>query len=150
MMDGALVHGGDPAALASARAAIAAFKENAAARQTIPQAAANPEQQARGEAFGRQEARRLRAEIESTTDPEARAKLEKALKAIEHPPVADYNRSVEIFNEAVDRANKRDYPGAIALLEGLLPKVEDPDFKTKIETLLDRLRKDAARLQSVQ
>ncbi len=150
MVDDALVHGGDPAALAAARAAIATFKENKAARQSLRNVAPSPQELAGGEAFRTREARRLREEIEATQDPEARGKLEAALKAIEHPSIADYNDAVKVFNEAVDRANTRDYPGAIALLEALLPKVEDPEFRTRIETLLERLRKDSARLQPVQ
>src|SRR2546428_12912516 len=98
----------------------------------------------------RREARRLREEIEATQDPEARGKREAGLKAIEHRSIADYNDAVKVFNEAVDRANTRDCPGAIALLGALLPKVEDPEFRTRIETLLERLRKDSARLQPVQ
>ena len=59
----------------------------------------------------------------------------------------DYNFAVEVFNEAVERANQRDYAQAITLLEGLLPKVKDPDMIDRIKTMLERFRQDAARLQ---
>ena len=72
--------------------------------------------------------------------PELR-NLEDSLQAV------DGNAAAEIFNEAVDRANNRDYDKAIALLSDLLPRVRDPELKARIETLLERLRADAARMR---
>jgi hypothetical protein len=53
---------------------------------------------------------------------------------------------IEAYNEAVAKANKRDYPGAIALLEDLLPKVQEADLQAQVKTLLERLKQDAARM----
>jgi tetratricopeptide (TPR) repeat protein len=92
--------------------------------------------------------KRLRAAVAATEDPEARGKLEGILKNLEKPPPAiDPNEAIALYNEAVDRANQRDYVKAIALLEDLLPKVEDPELAGRIKTLLEAFRRDAARLQ---
>ena len=63
------------------------------------------------------------------------------------PPdyVATYNKQVAVYNQAVVRANQRDYDGAIAMLEDLLKQVHAEDLRTKTTTLLERLRADAAR-----
>jgi tetratricopeptide (TPR) repeat protein len=153
LVDETLVHGGDPEALRTARAAIATFQANAAAKQSmakqsVPRNEAVP-MDPRVEALYRQEAQKIREEIETTTDPAERTRLERALLALEHRP-GDSNKAIDVFNEAVDKANKRDYDGAIALLEGLLPKVEDGEIKNQITALLERLRQDAARLRAVQ
>ncbi len=147
MEDDALVHGGDPAALAKARAAIATYQQNvAAARQRENPRPPTPEEEARWKAIQEAEVKNLRDELARTTDPARKAQIERALKEFDVlPSVLPYNDAVAIFNKAVDRANHRDYPGAISLLEELLPQVDDPELKEQITTLLERLRKDAAR-----
>lgn len=63
------------------------------------------------------------------------------------PPdyVAAYNKQVAVYNRAVARANQHDYDGAITMLEDLLKQVRAEDLRTKITTLLEKLRADAAR-----
>jgi hypothetical protein len=61
--------------------------------------------------------------------------------------VATYNKQVAVYNQAVARANQRDYDGAIAMLENLLKQVHAEDLRTEITRLLERLRADAARLR---
>ncbi len=147
-----LAGGGDEEALRKARAALATYKEHLAAKQSADKARPNAAAEALQQTWWAEQAKTLRDELAHTKDPETRAKIEEALKHFEAPsPSLAYTRAVEIYNEAVDKANTRHYPGAIALLEDLLPKVEDPDLRQKIETLLERFRLDAARLrQSVE
>jgi len=57
-----------------------------------------------------------------------------------------YGGQVDSFNQAVGLANKGNYKGAVALLEKQLPKVTNPDLATQYRMLLERLKKDAARL----
>ncbi|MEK7282991.1 MAG: hypothetical protein AAB249_04210, partial [Acidobacteriota bacterium] len=58
-----------------------------------------------------------------------------------------YNLWVEKYNKAVARANQRDYKGAIDILEALSGEVTDPDLLGQINTLLQTLKRDAARRQ---
>jgi len=63
-------------------------------------------------------------------------------------PVAIRNRQVSVYNQAVARANQRDYKGAIEILEKLLKEVKDEDLRDRITGLLNLLRRDAARMQN--
>ncbi|HEV8701598.1 MAG TPA: DUF1570 domain-containing protein [Candidatus Polarisedimenticolia bacterium] len=60
-------------------------------------------------------------------------------------PVGVYNLWVEKYNKAVERANLRDYKGAIDILEGLSREVTDPGLLGQVKTLLQALKRDAAR-----
>jgi tetratricopeptide (TPR) repeat protein len=60
-------------------------------------------------------------------------------------PVSVYNLWVEKYNKAVERANLRDYKGAIDILEGLSREVTEPDLLGKVKTFLQTLKRDAAR-----
>jgi tetratricopeptide (TPR) repeat protein len=152
LVDTVLAGGGDEEILKKARAALATYQEHLAAKQSADETRPNAASEARYEAWRAKMVKTLRDELARTEDPATRARLEEALKHLERPsPALAYTTVVEIYNEAVDKANKRDYPGAIALLEDLLSKVEDPDLRQKIETLLERFRRDAVRLrQSVE
>jgi len=148
LVDAALVDSGDEEALKKARAAIATFEENAKAKQLLSKTRLTPAEEARAKAWNAAHAQKLREELANTNDPAARARIEEALKHLEGPGTAiEYNKAVATYNEAVDKANKRDYAAAIALLEDLLPKVEDEELKERVKALLDRFRQDAARLQ---
>lgn len=151
LVEEALVHGGDEAALKAARAAIKTFEDHLAAKQSLHKER-TPEKKAFKEgfkeAFLAEQARRTREELTRTEDPEARAKLEAELKNLEQSLEAvDENEAAEIYNQAVDRANRREYDQAIALLENLLPRVRNQELKQQIEGLLERFKKDAARLR---
>ena len=151
LVDEALVHGGDEAALKAAREAIRTFDDHLAAKQSLRQER-SPGKKAADQAFKQafvvDQARKVREELAGTQDPETRARLETELKRLEDSIEAvDGNEAAEIYNEAVDRANQRDYAKAIDLLANLLPRVRDPALKKQVEDLLERFRKDAARLQ---
>jgi tetratricopeptide (TPR) repeat protein len=151
LVDEALVHGGDEAALKAAREAIRTFDEHLAAKQSLRQER-SPGKKAAAQAFKQafvvDQARKVREELAHTQDPETRARLEAEIKRLEDSIEAvDGNEAAEIYNEAVDRANQRDYSKAIELLANLLPRVRDPALKKQVEDLLERFRKDAARLQ---
>ena len=60
-------------------------------------------------------------------------------------PLIGYNLWVDKYNKAVERANRRDYKGAIELLETLSKEVTDVDLLGQINTFLKTLRQDAAR-----
>ncbi len=62
-------------------------------------------------------------------------------------PTAIYNEHVAIYNQAVGLANRRDYKGAVELLEKLVGQVHDRELRARITSFLAQLRKDAARLQ---
>ncbi len=148
LVDEVLVHGGDEESLRTARAAIGTFRQNAVANQEVSKMRLTPEQEARRKALRAERARILREELARTKDPEARAKIEEMLKQLEGSrSTVGYDTVAEVYNQAVDRANKRDYAQAIVLLEGLLPKIEDMEQRAMIESLLERFRKDAGRLQ---
>ncbi len=59
--------------------------------------------------------------------------------------IAAYNRDVASYNAAVERAQSRDYRGAITRLERLLKETKFPDISSQAKTLLGRLKKEAAR-----
>ena len=61
--------------------------------------------------------------------------------------VAARERHVAALNQAVARANLSDLKGAIAILEGLQHEVKAADLRDQITLLLDKMRKDLARLQ---
>jgi hypothetical protein len=56
-----------------------------------------------------------------------------------------YNLWVEKYNKAVERANRRDYKEAIAILETLSREVTEPELLGKVRTFLQTLKRDAAR-----
>ena len=87
----------------------------------------------------------LREKLPAVTDPKMREFMLAQIQEYEHPPDIDAARVIEIYNEAIARANQRDYSGAIALLEDLVKHDVGEEMKTRINGTLDQLRKDAAR-----
>jgi tetratricopeptide (TPR) repeat protein len=61
--------------------------------------------------------------------------------------LAARQRHVASINRAVERANKGDLKGAIGDLESLQAEVKAADLRDQIATLLEKMRKDLARLQ---
>jgi tetratricopeptide (TPR) repeat protein len=148
VIDDAIAPSGDEAALKAARAAMNTFNDDVAARQSLYRAKQGQKQDASFEAGRQKTLQELHRALDKATDPAARAKIEAAIRDLEQQPSAlPANGVVEAYNEAVAKANKRDYPGAIALLEDLLPKVPPGDLQAQVRTLLDRLKQDAARMQ---
>lgn len=148
VIDDAIVPSGDEAALDAARAAMKTFNDDVAARQSLYRTKQGHAQESTFEADQQRTIQELRREMDKATDPAVRARIEAAIRDIEqHPSALPTNKVIEAYNEAVAKANKRDYPGAIALLEGLLPRVPPGDLQAQIRTLLDRLKQDAARMQ---
>jgi hypothetical protein len=148
IIEQSLVNGGDEAALKAARTALETFEAHVAARQSLYKARVTPEDVARDRAARERRIGELREALADTRDPERRALLESMLKDLESAmSTVSYNQAIKVFNEAVDRANKRDFAGAIALLEDLLPQVGETDLKDRIAEMLERFSKDATRLQ---
>lgn len=160
VIEHSLVHSGDEATLKSARSALEAFESNLATKQT---AYLRPNKEPGETAFDRaryeKQIEELRKALVETDDPEKRKYLEAVLMSFERMTLQDsYNEMVAQFNDAIEFANKRDYPKAIVLLEDLLPKVEElpePEesggqvtgLKGRVIEMLERFRRDAARMQ---
>lgn len=160
VIEKSLVHGGDEATLKSARTALAAFESNLATKQTDNlRRNSTPKASAADKARQEKYVEELREALAATDDPDERRHIEGMLKGMKNTMLAiSYNEAVAQFNEAIESANRRDYPGAIALLEELLPKIEECDYieemgppesklKARVVEMLERFRKDAARLQ---
>lgn len=147
VIDDAIVPSGDEAAIKAARAAMNTFNDDVAARQSLYRTKQDHAQEAAFETDRQKDLQVLRKTLAETTDPKQRAQIENAIHALEqHPTALPANGVIEAYNEAVAKANKRDYPGAIALLEDLLPKVQEADLQAQVKTLLERLKQDAARM----
>ncbi|HEU4403344.1 MAG TPA: tetratricopeptide repeat protein [Candidatus Polarisedimenticolia bacterium] len=128
LVDSVLSRGNDPVSLEAARLALAL---------------SDP---ARTALLETDEAARRRAEqefLDLTRDPESRRILEQQLA--QGQDFVTYNKQVEIYNKAIDLANRRDYKGAIKLLETMLPEIKDKDLAEQTRSLLARLRQDASR-----
>jgi tetratricopeptide (TPR) repeat protein len=82
--------------------------------------------------------RALRALRDATHHPTLREEADARLRALED--VAAKNREIELYNQAVERANQQDFPGASALLERFLERVSDPALRADAEDLLKRIR----------
>jgi len=148
LVDDVLVTGGDQPVLEAAQRAIVTYRGNVQAKRELEKNHATPEDEARAEAYRVAMLKRLREALDQTTDPKQRTRLEEAIKTYDHAiSFYDGNKGVEIFNQAIDYANHRDYPKAIATLEDLQLKVREPDLSERIKIMLERFRQDAARLQ---
>jgi hypothetical protein len=160
VIEQSLAHSGDEETLAHARAALAAFETNLAMKQDADRRRqSGPGDPAADDARWEKYIGDLKEALAATDDPEARARIEEMLRGVTNASsTASFNEAVTQFNEAIELANKRDYPGAIALLEDLLPKVEafneipdparpEPTLKERILEMLERFRADAARLR---
>ena len=152
MHERVLVPSGDVAAAQRAASAIATYVQTAEGKRLLARNKADEEawkakrtpkdEKAYGEYI-----QTLRETLPSVTDPARREAMLAAIRAYEHPPDIDGYRVVEIFNEAIDHANRRDYAGAIAMLEDLVKHDVGPDMTAQINSTLEQLRKDAARPQ---
>jgi len=72
-------------------------------------------------------------------DPESRKRLEEEIERVRAQ--VNFPAQVDAFNQAVKLANARDYPGARAILEKLLPQVRDVDLHRRVEQMLTDLKK---------
>ena len=54
--------------------------------------------------------------------------------------VDEYNHQVDLYNEAVSKANANDLRGAIQILEKLLPEIKDPDLASQVRKTLGNLQ----------
>jgi len=80
---------------------------------------------------------------DATRLPERRRTLE--LRIDEIHKVLDFNRFVEQYNQAVDRANHGDVQGAVAILEPLAETARDPTQAEQARNLLQKLKGPAKR-----
>jgi tetratricopeptide (TPR) repeat protein len=76
-------------------------------------------------------------------DPESRKRLEEQIAKARAQ--VNFPAQVDVFNQAVKLANARDYPGALAVLEKLLPEVQDAALHTRVEQMLADLKKRVAK-----
>lgn len=53
----------------------------------------------------------------------------------------NFPAQVDAFNQSVKLANAGDYPGARAILEKLLPQVQDAELHRRVEQMLADLKK---------
>jgi|GEM_PF-1384262 len=76
-------------------------------------------------------------------DPESRKRLEEEIERVRAQ--VNFPAQVDAFNQAVKLANARDYPGARAILEKLLPEVQDAELHGRVEQMLSDLKKRIAK-----
>jgi tetratricopeptide (TPR) repeat protein len=144
LVDKVIAAGGDPDVLRSSREALSVYRDNVKNMQSVEDSRLTPAERKHQKEWSADLARRLRELLAETKDPKIKAGIEEQLRQLEAPEGPSF---AELYNQAVELANKRDYARAIALLEDLQIKFKDADQALLIATLLDRLRQDAARLQ---
>lgn len=158
MRDRILVPSGDTVTTQKASTAIATYEQTAEAKRLVAKNRADSEaakakrqgkKEADAKAYG-QYIQSLREALPNVTDPARRENILAQIRAYEHPPDIDDTRAAEIFNEAIDHANKRDYAQAIAMLEELLKHDLRPETAAQVQSTLDQLSKDAAKQQAAQ
>ncbi|MBI4170033.1 MAG: tetratricopeptide repeat protein [Acidobacteria bacterium] len=129
LVDRVLARLGDPGALAAARDTLERFESRSRAatakEKAPPSPLANMEEAIAGE-----------------RDPEIKRNLED--HALELQELKEYNRQVDVYNEAVALANQGKFKEAIALIEKLLPQIKNHDLAVQTRTFLQQLKKDAA------
>jgi tetratricopeptide (TPR) repeat protein len=81
----------------------------------------------------------LEEALKTTSDPESRKRLEQEIERARASVF--FPGQIDAFNKAVERANARDYPGALTILEKLLPQVQDEELRSRVEALLADLKK---------
>jgi tetratricopeptide (TPR) repeat protein len=145
---------GDLVETAKARGAIATWEANADGQRVLAKNRADEEawkaKHPGNPAAAAQYIQTLREKLPTVTDPKMREFMLAEIHAYEHPPDIEPGRAIEIFNDAIAHANKRDYAGAIAMLEDLGRHDVNDEMKQRIASTLEQLRKDAARLQAAQ
>jgi len=147
MTDRVIAPSGDAEALRAARAAIATYKEDLAARRDVERTRKTPAEVARDRAFWEKVAQELRNTLQATNNPAERQRLEKEIARVEELSRFDMMGSASIYNQAIAHANNREYAKAIAMLEDLLAQGVGPDLAEQIKATLERLRQDAVRYQ---
>jgi tetratricopeptide (TPR) repeat protein len=81
----------------------------------------------------------LRRVQATTRDPELRGKLESRIADIIE--TREGNRFIDLYNEAVERVNKKDYREAAAILRGVLRDAKDPKLVDSARKLLADLER---------
>lgn len=81
----------------------------------------------------------LEEALKTTSDPESRKRLEAEIARAQ--ATIYLPGQIDAFNKAVDLANAKDYPGAVTILEKLLPQVQDEELRTRVEAMLADLKK---------
>jgi len=147
MTDKVIAPSGDTATLRSARAAIATYKEDVAARQDAERHRPTAAEEARSREFSDKLISTLNEQLARTDDPAERARLEKEIARTREMARFDPNRATNLYNEAIAHANRREYAQAISILEGLLAEKNSEEMTAQIRATLERLRQDAARYQ---
>jgi tetratricopeptide (TPR) repeat protein len=152
MVDRVLAPSGDEETTKKARLALATYDANLVAQKSIQysreaeaRAARDPHHVPSNDPRIAQFIQTLRELYPTITDPVRKAEILQQIEAYEHPPDIDDLKAREIYNEAIEHANKRDYTKAIALLEELLTHDLGPDFAAQTMDTLEQLRKDQAK-----
>jgi len=80
---------------------------------------------------------------EEATDLEKKQRLQEIAEALKQDtPSVVFNEQVRVLNEAVALANRLDYAGAIAIVEKVLPSIQEHELRKQAEQMLARLRQD--------
>jgi hypothetical protein len=72
-------------------------------------------------------------------DPESRKRLQEEIERVRAQ--VNFPAQVDAFNQTVKLANAGDSPGARAILEKLLPQVQDAELHRRVEQMLADLKK---------
>jgi len=147
MTERVIAPSGDAQALQAARAAVATYKEDVAARKSLERKPLTPAEEAGARAIDTKMIQVLRDSLKTMTDPATRERIESEIASREAALQPGAKSWAEIYNEAIAHANKREYTEAIAMLEDLLKEKLNPDLAEQVKTTLDRLRQDAARFE---
>ncbi len=131
LVDDVLGRAGDPAMLAEAREAM--VQGDLAAADALLSA-------------GREEEglRLLEEVVTGTSDPDRKRQLETQVREIRQ--TLETNRQIALYNQAVDRANRKDYKGAAALLERVAREAKDPGLAKKARKLLADVKRASGRV----
>lgn len=94
------------------------------------------------ELIGRQKAEEAIPLLEEVRDrtarPDRRAEIERRIAQVRE--VLEFNRFVDLYNEAVRLANQGNHKGAVAVLEPLVQTTKNPDQARQAKDMLERLR----------
>lgn len=143
LVENVLERSGDSTMTRWARLALENYDAVHAPANVTPDGPALEERKAGFEERKRRTVEFLEKLLEEATDPQARKVLEERLRLARES--VDYPGQVEAFNQAVDRANHKDYQGAMGILEKILPEIRDEELEQRTRELLERLKEDAKR-----
>ncbi len=85
----------------------------------------------------------LEEALKTTSDPESRKRLEQEIERARASVF--FPGQIDAFNKAVDLANAKDYPGALTILEKLLPQVQEEELRSRVAAMLADLKKRVAK-----